>query len=471
MKLDEIELEKLLTFEPEEGKVLMGTERMLIIRQDAFARLWQLLREQLGDKLANSLISQFGYKCGFGDFKALNSVFKLEDEHERLAMVPTLHTLEGIVHVTPIESNIDIKNKKFYFKGQWKNSYEGENYLATYEKPSDKPVCHSLTGYASGWCSAFAGFDTVAIERKCIGKGDDICEWEIREATAWDKEAQDWIDALHADNESIHKQLEKKNLQFEKLNKNLETEVEERTQKIKEQQAALFETTRLGALGEMAGEIAHEIKNPIAIIKGVASNLKMAINKNKLTEEFVEESSDTISRTVNRVSSIIQGLTNISRDVSSEEKEIFVLKDALKDIYGICNEKFRKKGIQLYFNPDDEIFDVKILGNRLQLSQVFLNLLNNSFDAIENQPVKNIKVTGGHQKNKVFIRFEDNGPGIPDNIKKKIFNSFYTSKELGKGTGLGLSISKNIIELHKGKLYLDESFKNTVFVIELDFLK
>lgn len=262
MKLQDLDFKKILQFLPDEGKVLLGNDRMLLFRQDALATLWLLLQEQLGRDLANAIVSQFGFRCGQGDYHNLNSHFKMDLPEDRLAMGPMLHTWEGIVHVAPAIIEMNLKDGKFLMKGVWSNSYEAQSYRMNYSEPSQSPVCYSLTGYASGYASAFCGFDVVAIERKCVGKGDDCCEFDIRDAKSWGDEAATWIRYLRADQGSIHRALEEKNKEFEVLNRNLEEMVRVRTHEIRQQQTRLVESARLTSIGEMAGGIAHEIKNP-----------------------------------------------------------------------------------------------------------------------------------------------------------------------------------------------------------------
>src|SRR6476646_1149759 len=99
MKLEEFDLGKLLEFRPTEGKLLLQQDRMLLFRQAAMAFLRRLLYEQVGERLARSLLMQFGYRCGFGEFGALNRAHEWETENERLGIGPVMHTWEGIVHV------------------------------------------------------------------------------------------------------------------------------------------------------------------------------------------------------------------------------------------------------------------------------------------------------------------------------------------------------------------------------------
>jgi C4-dicarboxylate-specific signal transduction histidine kinase len=102
-----------------------------------------------------------------------------------------------------------------------------------------------------------------------------------------------------------------------------------------------------------------------------------------------------------------------------------------------------------------------------ELAQVLLNLLNNSYDAVQDLPEKWVRVNLDSFGSTIDIRVTDSGPGIPAEISSKLMQSFFTTKEIGKGTGLGLSISKGIVEAHNGNIRIDNNCKNTCFVVTL----
>lgn len=208
MKVTDFDMSKQIEFHPESGKLLLGRDRLLIFRQEAFAMLRKLMFEQLGDELAQKWLFQFGYRCGFGDYQTISNLFEWESEADKLASGPVIHTWEGIVFVEPLQMEFDRETGHFYFKGIWQNSYEAENHRKEIGL-SDTPVCYTLTGYASGWTTAFFGHQLLAIEHQCEGKGDKQCEWEIKPIDEWGPEADIWRQAIMTDY-SIGKDLEQK---------------------------------------------------------------------------------------------------------------------------------------------------------------------------------------------------------------------------------------------------------------------
>ena len=209
MKVTDIDLQKMLRFDPGSGRILLGEDRMLIFRQDALASLRQLLGDQLGDRRTRAILSQFGHRCGSGDYDTLSRAYDWETEMDRMSAGPALHTWEGIVHVEPTFLEYDRGTGHFHMRGIWRNSYEAEIHRDLHGL-ADAPVCHTLTGYASGWCSAFFGKPTVAIETKCAGMGAERCEFEIRPPERWDERARPWIEALEHTEYSLSQELQRK---------------------------------------------------------------------------------------------------------------------------------------------------------------------------------------------------------------------------------------------------------------------
>lgn len=222
---------------------------------------------------------------------------------------------------------------------------------------------------------------------------------------------------------------------------------------------------RLSTLGEMAGDIAHEINNPLTIIGFLNGKLERKLISGQFETKELLEIIGKIDATTNRISKIVRGLRTFSRNGEDDPFEKVKLEDLCNQILDISAGRFYNANIEFSIvHQDPKIeFDCR----SVQIAQVIVNLLNNSVDAIQN--IKNpwVKIHTSTTPDNVIFRISDCGSGISPATAEKIFQPFFTTKEAGKGTGLGLSISIGLIKRHNGKLYIDQNASNTTFVIEL----
>ncbi len=226
----------------------------------------------------------------------------------------------------------------------------------------------------------------------------------------------------------------------------------------------IHESSKLASLGKLAGGIAHEINNPLTIISGKAQQLLKKINEEEIDPLFFQQSIQTIDDTVKRISKIILGLRTFSHKGLEVEMTIIPLENVIEETLDLCMEKFKSKGTEIRINLDEGIM---IKGCRIQLSQVFINLFNNSFDEIQDGQRPWIEIKAKKFNEKVHITITDSGLGISKEHQENLMTPFYTTKEVGKGTGLGLSISLGIIKSHQGHFYYNPQSDHTQFVINL----
>ncbi len=252
------------------------------------------------------------------------------------------------------------------------------------------------------------------------------------------------------------------------LNHTLEDRVAARTdelncamEELEEKQEQLLHASKMSALGEMAGGIAHEINSPLAAI----SLQTELIANSPHAHESLLPALKAIEGTVGRISKIVSGLRRLAHGGKKNEKVRTNVEAIIADTLSFCSEKLRNSFVELRWNKEfgyEELFC-----QPEQVSQVLLNLINNAVDAVAGSQEKWIAVGAEVDGEWVRIFVEDSGPPIPEAVKAQIMKPFFTTKAVGKGTGLGLSISRNIVGAHGGKIWLDTDCPHTRFVVEL----
>lgn len=237
---------------------------------------------------------------------------------------------------------------------------------------------------------------------------------------------------------------------------------------LESQKEKLINNTKMAALGEMASGIAHEINNPLTIISGSAMIVRKIIEDKDFDLKVLEKSMCKIENTAQRISKIIDGLKSISRNADNDPMDKVNIKNVISETLTLSQEKFKNEKNKLIVDYDDS--DIFVLGRKSQLTQVLLNLLNNSIDALEKSTEKWTKIHVYKKDLNINVAVTDSGSGISEDVLLKLMQPFFTTKAVGKGTGLGLSISKGIIESHKGRFYYDKNCDNTRFVISIPFI-
>ena len=200
MQASDFDFSKEIIFEPGQGLTTWGKHRLVIFEARAIGMLRQSVLEMLGWHKAQTFFLRFGYRHGYSNFVQMQRDYNFTDEMELLKSGPVIHCWEGIVHAVPKEIRFDRATGDFYFTGTWRNSYEAEQHLRFLDPElgsfESAPVCWTLMGYASGWCTAFFGKPLLAVEPVCRGMGHDHCEWLIQPPSKFGYSCQPYIDAL-----------------------------------------------------------------------------------------------------------------------------------------------------------------------------------------------------------------------------------------------------------------------------------
>jgi C4-dicarboxylate-specific signal transduction histidine kinase len=249
------------------------------------------------------------------------------------------------------------------------------------------------------------------------------------------------------------------------------TEQRHSAEQMEQNKMKVVQAEKLAILGEMAAGLAHEINNPLAIIQGQAHRMRLQTRRGTLTVDAVESSVQCIDMTVGRIVKIIQGLRAFARDDGQAEPQIVRVQQIIDDALMFCESRIKNHGFHLRVTPFPP--DLTMVCRPIPITQVLVQLLNNAFDACQEQAGPNpwIEIQVTHDAEWIVMRVVDSGPGIPREFSEKIMQPFFSTKEIGKGSGLGLSIAKGIVESHQGRFFFDHEAPNTTFVMKLPIEK
>jgi len=209
-------------------------------------------------------------------------------------------------------------------------------------------------------------------------------------------------------------------------------------------QAKLMHTEKMAAVGQLVSGVAHEVNNPLTAILGFADLLI----DHPDVPEFAKSDLRVILEEAQRTKQIVQNLLSFARQMPPQRKPVQI-NGILRQTLALRAYDFANHGVKIVekFNPAVR----EVVGDSHQLQQVFLNILNNAYDAVrESERAGQIVIETAEGDGVAEITFRDNGPGIL--YPERIFDPFFTTKEVGKGTGLGLSICYGIIREHQGEI-------------------
>ena len=225
----------------------------------------------------------------------------------------------------------------------------------------------------------------------------------------------------------------------------------------------MIQSAKLSALGELSAGVAHEMRQPLNVIKILNQSLLRDISKNCLNVEELIQNLEQITAQVNKMAEIIDHMRVFSRRSADEKKINVQVNHVVESTLKFFSMQLKENNIDLVNECQNNLSEVS--GDPIQLEQLLMNLLMNARHAVEKSSKSNKQIrvrsykiaaqTSPIHKDAVSIEISDNGGGIPAHLEDKIFDQFFTTKPAGEGTGIGLSISKKIIREHAGVIELE----------------
>jgi PAS domain S-box-containing protein len=234
---------------------------------------------------------------------------------------------------------------------------------------------------------------------------------------------------------------------------------------LRDKQEQLVQAAKLASIGELASGMAHELNNPLNNIGLFVGNVLHQLEEGQIDPPRMRYNLQTTLQQVNKAAAIITHLRTFARSAATHPEPV-VLHRVIQSAVSLVEAQLCLQNVQLTLDPG--LGNFVVLGNAIQLEQVFINLLTNARDAIAATADKRITISNYIHGAHIDVAVSDTGSGISSEHHARVFDPFFTTKEIGKGTGLGLSISYGIIKDHGGTITVEsKAGKGTTFVVRL----
>lgn len=261
------------------------------------------------------------------------------------------------------------------------------------------------------------------------------------------------------------------------IEKNLYTKYRYQIEELKDIHQQIVKADKLSTIGEITASISHEVSNPLTIASGTSELIASLMEEDDLNpqKDLLKSCITDVRDALLRIDNIIKGMKKFLHG-NDDKKEYACIEQILEQSLKLLNSSIKKNLVSIQKNYLDNSQSL-VYVNELKMEQLFINLIKNSMDAINTKKATNDKFQGeisislDDSDFMYEITISDNGIGIPKDIQEKIFDSFFTTKDVGEGTGLGLAISSKIIESYQGNIELIPSEIGAAFKITIPKMK
>ena len=474
-----------IDIDPARAMIAIGEERYLLIRASAFAiDFLDTLVELYADRgerealaIARSFLFDIAHTIGLHDARSIHE--KLGGSQgalERLSGGPVHFAYTGWSLVEIHASSHPVADENFCLVYEHRYSFEAASFVRA-GRVSDGPVCIMGAGYSSGWCQASFGVPLTAVEVKCKARGDDACIFVMAPPDRIAERIREHFG-------TIHQELAGRGFDiptyFER--KRAEEEMRHSLVRLKEAQEELVRKERLATVGLLVSGVAHEVNTPLGVAitaTGVLTEeltkLREKFDANELTKSdlrsFFERAGQAevmVRANLDRTAAEIMKFKRVSVDHTTEEQRRIDVAAYLRETLDSLRPLTRKASLEITITSEGDLECVTYPG---AIAQIVTNFVTNSVmhGARGDGSSLKVEVHVSRRADEVTIAYRDYGQGMPEHVRAKAFQPFFTTQRGAGGSGLGLHIVQSLVSdvLH-GRISLDSTpGEGTRFVVTL----
>jgi len=222
--------------------------------------------------------------------------------------------------------------------------------------------------------------------------------------------------------------------------------------------------SRLAAMGEMMDAVAHQWKQPLNAMSMMMDMLQDDFESGDINNKYINDLEDSMHMQIDHMTNTLNEFRNFLRP--STKNESFKIDDVVQNVQTLMKDELISQNLHINLEIDE---DIQTYGNKNEFKHLFINLINNSIDAFNEQniTIRDLTIRCFKQENKIHLEIEDNAGGIPNNIINHIFKPNVTTKSEGKGTGIGLYMSLQIVSKYNGTIEVTNTDMGALFTITL----
>lgn len=472
-----------IDIDPARAMIAIGEERYLLIRASAFAiDFLDTLVELYADRgerealaIARSFLFDIAHTIGLHDARSVHEKLgNSQDVVEKLSGGPVHFAFTGWSLVEIHEGSRPVPDEDFCLVYEHRYSFEAASFLRA-GRASEGPVCIMGAGYSSGWCEASFGVPLTAVEVKCKARGDEACIFVMAPP---DKIAERIAEHFG----TIHQELSARGFDiptyFER--KRAEEDVRHSLMRLKEAQEELVRKERLATVGLLVSGVAHEVNTPLGVAvtaTGVVgeelAKLRAKFDDGELTKgdlrSFFDRAGQAeamVRANLERAAAEIMKFKRVSVDHTTEERRRIDVAAYIRETLDSLRPLARKASLDVSVTSAGDLECVTHPG---AIAQIITNFVTNSVmhGARHDGTALKVEVHVTRRADDVTIAYRDYGRGMPDDVRAKAFQPFFTTQRGAGGSGLGLHIVQSLVaDVLRGRIFLDSTpDEGTRFVV------